>query len=1259
MIFARPLWRLATATVLSMVAVGTVTTSAIGAPAQAAPAKPDPKPAAAVGVEASRQAKASGQPVEVTEVTSPVSRTQANPDGTYSTTFSAMPVRMKRGNAWIGLDPELRPNPDGGYSPKASSAQLTIGGGKSKLLATMRNGTERLTMSWPTILPVPTVTGRTATYSNVLPDTDLLVSATEQGGFSHVLTIKTPAAATNSELGSLKLTTSVSTGLTLSAKPSGDLQATDSFDRPLFTAPAPMMWDSSTANGAVRLQARSAADEAPPATPSTPDGPGSAAKTAPVEVKLSGDSLTLTPSQSLLTDKNTKFPIYVDPSWNPSAAGSGVNAWTYISSARPNQNYINGSQFNQDNIARAGYQGWETPYYKASSYFRFGIPSAIHGTRIESATLDITQIWSGNDNYTNLDIKHTCHIDSNTTWNRPPCVGDHIATTWAEPAHGPGQEKIIGFDVKRDIEKAARERWGDTTLGLFNQSEGDKNRWRKFKPDASISIKYNAPPNTPTNAFTSPATPCSGGYIGNTAVTFSALISDPDGSQGQIEAGYTIRDETTNTTIAEPRVTVSSNQYAATKLQIDRFADGHTYTWNVWADDGHDRSGTTTTCRFTVNHKQPAPPTVTSPTYPSTAVGAPARTAGTFTFTPPAGSDTPVSYVYSFNSPPPDTIPAGFGPFRGGTLVPAAANRAPTTVTLTPRRLGPNVLYVYAVNIAGNPGPVTAYTFSTSGLTTPDPAGDFSGDGLPDALVTGTTYRPGLWLHRGLDRDGHVNSATQTGSAGLHFAGSTRTASDWTGATVSATDVDADGTQDLVVKTATGSPSDGNVQIVTGQGDGGHFGPDTAYRVRLPRLDSQPGYQTVDQIVASVTGSVAGIDLPDLYAIIGDTLYLYTPGFPPGEYSAPEPLSEGWANKTITATRSGQNPALFARDNTTGALTLWIGDNNRGIAAGLVDNASPADSSSSATYATSGFNTAQAGTIMGADINGDKKPDLWTTTNTATLKAYVTTGTSMPTPTINPLGNSGLLRSAVGRKCLDLASGSTNNGSMVHLFDCHGDGSTQAWSVPGDGTIRIAGKCLDVAGYQTANGTKVQLWSCTGEAPQQWLMQPNGNLKNPNSGRCLDVPNGNPNSWVQLQIYDCNDGAAQKWTFEYTGIGPIKSGVPNKCLDDQHGGTNNDNPIIIFDCNGSPAQTFTVLDDGTIHAYGHCIDAGGTNNSDKVRLRNCNGTPNQQWTIGPNNSLVNAMSGRCLDNPEGGNINYTQVQIFDCNEGVAQRWILP
>ncbi|MFD5699015.1 glycosyl hydrolase family 18 protein [Streptomyces lasiicapitis] len=114
-------------------------------------------------------------------------------------------------------------------------------------------------------------------------------------------------------------------------------------------------------------------------------------------------------------------------------------------------------------------------------------------------------------------------------------------------------------------------------------------------------------------------------------------------------------------------------------------------------------------------------------------------------------------------------------------------------------------------------------------------------------------------------------------------------------------------------------------------------------------------------------------------------------------------------------------------------------------------------------------------------------------------------------------------------KCLDVKSGSADNGTPVQIWDCNGS-DAQKWTLPGDGTVRALGKCLDVASSGTANGTLTQLWNCNGSGAQQWRPGGNKELRNPGSDRCLDIPSSVAENGRQTQIWDCNGSDAQKWT---------------------------------------------------------------------------------------------------------------------------------
>ena len=92
-----------------------------------------------------------------------------------------------------------------------------------------------------------------------------------------------------------------------------------------------------------------------------------------------------------------------------------------------------------------------------------------------------------------------------------------------------------------------------------------------------------------------------------------------------------------------------------------------------------------------------------------------------------------------------------------------------------------------------------------------------------------------------------------------------------------------------------------------------------------------------------------------------------------------------------------------------------------------------------------------------------------------------------------------------------------------------------------------------------------------------------------------------------------------------------------------------------FEPDGNPGGA------GTLRINGKCLDIldRGTANGTKVQLFTCNGGANQQWLIdGSAGQLFNPVSGRCLADP-GGTKNGVQLQIGNCTGKPDQAWILP
>ncbi len=93
-------------------------------------------------------------------------------------------------------------------------------------------------------------------------------------------------------------------------------------------------------------------------------------------------------------------------------------------------------------------------------------------------------------------------------------------------------------------------------------------------------------------------------------------------------------------------------------------------------------------------------------------------------------------------------------------------------------------------------------------------------------------------------------------------------------------------------------------------------------------------------------------------------------------------------------------------------------------------------------------------------------------------------------------------------------------------------------------------------------------------------------------------------------------------------------------------------PVQTSGCSGISYQRWTMATDGTLLVADRCarVGTGAT-----VRIGGCD-QPAAQWRAGPNGSLVNPESGRCLTDP--GSLGAT-VTVTDCTGAANQTWELP
>ena len=250
--------------------------------------------------DAAAQAKATKKPVLVDLATTEFSTLTAEPDGSFTENQTVAPQRVRQGGRWTSIDTTLAASADGSARPKATVAGIRISGGGAGPLATVDDHAGHvLTLTWPGKLPKPTLSGPAATYAEVYPGVDLVVSATPDS-VSDVLVVKNARAAADPALKTLHLGVSA-TGLSLATTSSGAIALTDSSGKVVYGSGTPRMWDSSSSAPQPGAPASNAA--------SAVSDPRSAAMPA----HKAGNGVDLTPDQSLLKNPGVKFPMFLDP----------------------------------------------------------------------------------------------------------------------------------------------------------------------------------------------------------------------------------------------------------------------------------------------------------------------------------------------------------------------------------------------------------------------------------------------------------------------------------------------------------------------------------------------------------------------------------------------------------------------------------------------------------------------------------------------------------------------------------------------------------------------------------------------------------------------------------------------------------------------------------------------------------------------------------------------------------------------------------
>ncbi|MFM9707855.1 FG-GAP-like repeat-containing protein [Streptomyces galilaeus] len=937
--------------------------------------------------QASIQAQATGKAVAVDAATTSTVSEMANPDGTFTLTQSVAPVRKYASGSWKELDSTLVRRSDGTVAPALTTSGLTLSGGGDGPLAVMKHRGRSLSLAVPAsigTLPSPTLDGSNATYADVLDGVDLKVTADSQGGFSEVLVVKNAEAAANPALDMLAFPAKTK-NVTLATDAAGNITAKDTADRTVFSAPAPLMWDSATTEAA-GPSALTASKTAVAGTTDTVSGtgeadvsgtdkPGAGAHIAAVAASYVSGAIRLTPDARLLSASSTVYPVYIDPTY--SAAGGTLTSWTWVNAAYPGTSYWKDSSATGLHV---GYQGWETPYHRSRTYTKLAVDSRIFGATIIDSHYYATETYAPSCTATAVELWQTDSIDSATTWSNQPSWKNQWGTKSVAYGYSPScPAKSLGFDVTSHMQNIANDgNLSNITLGLQAGDEYDKYGWKKFDhATISMSTTYDHRPNKPSTLVTSPATTCTSTIktTGDGDVTFYAKVSDPDG--GTLSNTFNITKTSGGAQIAKPTVSAASGKnaaYTVKKSVLEAAAGGSVLgvSWNVTSSDGTYSSAVSATCKFLFDPSRPGAPSIAdtsgsdcgddaSPlTYQ---VGTPAG----FTLAPNASGGTTASYLYQLN---------------GTTPISLTSTGTGTSISVTPTR-GTNVLTVTAVSAGGNIGDTANCILTAAPAATADD-GDLTGDGIPDLTAVGAQagLSAGLWLAHGTAGGQLTTSATDLGAQG-------------TGANSAGLPTDWNGTQAITGHFQSGAgfndvldydPATGRGSVLFGSGDGSALRPFSGDQVNVNPTAFTDGTGSKATSIASggnlyhtLNGEPA-TGYPDLLVIVGGQLW-DEPGVSfPGAFVGVDnavwladtnPAGTGdWTGWSLTSSLTDGLPALFARNTSTGALYYYTPQQLQDLAFGTT--VTPLQ------VASSGYASATLPVLQAADLNADGTPDLRT-----------------------------------------------------------------------------------------------------------------------------------------------------------------------------------------------------------------------------------------------------------------------------------------
>ncbi|MFI5643406.1 ricin-type beta-trefoil lectin domain protein [Kitasatospora sp. NPDC051705] len=1175
-------------------------------------------------VDAVAKARSTGKAVVVEAMTNEVSKTVANANGTLTTTDNAQPVRTRQNGAWADLDPTLRANADGTVGPAVSNTALALSGGGGGPMATISTADgKKLSVGAPFPLPKPALNGSTATYADVLPGVDLQLTALPIGGWRDVIVVRTPEAAVNPALKTLRFPITAQ-GLTVTSDDQGRIDVKDDKGALRFRSPSALQWDSSTtaAPATAPKSAKAAAAAAPAADPgsapaggirSSAEAPGDGANVAAIGTKVTPAAIELTPNQGALGSGTG--PWYLDPSLVATSSVQG--------SVEVQENHKTAENFNKKTNLATGFCGYHSSdpaldcgvTGRQRAYFQFGINPALYTKpggaesppTVFTSTLNaqVTGASSPGTNTPFVVYSAPKPIYEHTSWNDQPCgtsktaVMENCPTVNGQWLTGTGP---LAIDVTAMMKQAVAGQWPWWTVGIApmnNEFEASYRHYIANNPfitttyDITPTVWYPRTSPAPGFAWNNSTNECTSGgthpwdnpgwISSNQSISLIANSYSPAGQS--LYTSYRMWDDNDGNFSFTDGHWGGPYNSPAEAVSPGALSDGHQYGWYAQSSDGTLSSPGSAACYFRIDRTNPRV-SISSTDFPPSGTPNPTPAKymndwGRFTVNaedPAPGQGLQASGIACVRVSNDPTPVVGWRCGQNGTLAPGQP------YDYQPRQWGTNTLYAWAMDNAGNYSQPALYNFYVPWKPGTQPLfGDVTNDQQPD-----------------------IDLADKNGD--LRIIGGT-----------------TDPVNSLV---APASAAPGNRDFGATWAD-----------FQISHHGTFAVGQAVDQIVAHYTKDKAPQLRDNLYLIPNDGTGRFD-ALRPSQLTRPTSCTtygtgarcaaytqKVWSNVSqVVAIGTPEGESVGGEPNNpshqvmmTQTSLLTVENNNLYLFQpnGLADNVDSATLIPTTSGSWNDYELLTPGAANGATtVPGTTDPTYQTTiwarhrTN-GTVYAYPLTWKADGT-----VDYSALTRPDAGTPILTGANWTTAAQPQVGAADLNNDGYPDLWAVNGANAITVfPGKSSD--------GTRNKVdgfgdWQFLGYADASVSVHPATA-----SWQCMDAVGG-PHDGAEVAVYSCWETAAQR--FSPATDGTIRAG--SYCLSTKDDALGNGTRVVLATCTGGSGQKWSVRPDGRIvlpatvdpagNPGGRCLELPGwaTDQGTRLGIWDCPGVQaNQQWSL--------------------------------------------